>query len=163
MRGAAARLQPRVRSMRVYLASSWRNPIQPAIVHILRRCGLEVYDFKNPHWPERNGGGFAWSDIDPAWSCWTVEAFRTALEHPTAQQGFGLDFEAMKSCDACVVLLPCGRSAHLEGGWFIGQGRPTYILSADGEEPELMYLMADGIMSDPFEVALALGGKVPES
>ncbi len=46
--------------------------------------------------------------------------------------------------DACVLLLPCGRSAHLELGWFVGQGKATCILhSHEMMEPELMSKMVD--------------------
>ena len=45
----------------------------------------------------------------------------------------------MKWADACVLVLPCGRSAHLEAGWFVGAGKPLHILQLDREEPELMY------------------------
>ena len=34
--------------MKIYVASSWRNLLQPGIVLALRRCGHEVYDFRNP-------------------------------------------------------------------------------------------------------------------
>ena len=33
-------------SRRIYLASSWRNPAQPAFVKHLREAGHEVYDFR---------------------------------------------------------------------------------------------------------------------
>ena len=33
---------------KIYVASSWRNPHQPAIVEELRVAGHEVYDFRNP-------------------------------------------------------------------------------------------------------------------
>ena len=48
----------------------------------------------------------------------------------------------MEWADAFVLLMPCGRSAHLEAGWAIGAGKPTAILLSAGE-PELMYKMAD--------------------
>lgn len=149
--------------MKVYVASSWRNAGQPGIVHILRRCGIEVYDFRNPHHPARGGGGFAWSEIDPNWKLWTVAEFVEALDNPIAIVGYNYDFHAMNEADACVLVLPCGRSAHLEAGWFIGAGRPCFILSMDGEEPELMYKMATLVTSDIFAIVDALGGKVPES
>ena len=38
--------------------------------------------------------------------------------------------------------MPCGRSAHLEAGWAIGQDKPTCILLCDKQDPELMYKMA---------------------
>jgi hypothetical protein len=55
------------------------------------------------------------------------------------------DFSAMRWADTCVMLLPSGRSAHLELGWMAGAGKRTCILTQDGEEPELMALLADKI------------------
>jgi nucleoside 2-deoxyribosyltransferase len=49
--------------------------------------------------------------------------------------------DALEDCDACVLVMPCGRSAHLEAGFAIGAGKPTAILISEGE-PELMYKMA---------------------
>jgi nucleoside 2-deoxyribosyltransferase len=101
--------------------------------------GHEVYDFKNPC---KGDHGFHWSEIDPDWQQWTPKAFRSALLHPIAAAGFKSDFDAMKWADAGVLVLPCGRSAHLEVGYFIGAGKPLLILLAPGE-PELMYNMAN--------------------
>ncbi len=100
--------------MKIYVASSWRNDIQPHVVEALRKAGHEVYDFKNPR-PGDNG--FHWSDIDPDWQDWTPEQFIEGLRHPIAASGFASDMDALRDCDACVLVLPCGRSAHLEAGW----------------------------------------------
>ena len=78
--------------MKIYVASSWRNLLQPGIVHALRRCGHEVYDFKNPRPGDH---GFAWSAIDPDWERWTVEQYRDALKHPVAQAGYASDIDAL--------------------------------------------------------------------
>jgi hypothetical protein len=51
----------------------------------------------------------------------------------------------MAWADAFVMVLPCGRSAHLELGWACGKGKRTIILALDYNEPELMYLEADAI------------------
>ena len=135
---------------RIYLASSWRNPDQPALVETLRGLGHEVYDFRNPR---PGDSGFAWGEIDPEWLAWTPRPFRDRLAHPVAQAGFASDFEAMEWADTFVLLLPCGRSAHLEAGWAIGAGKPTAILlHEDKFEPELMYLMSDLIACDVAEV-----------
>lgn len=124
--------------MKIYVASSWRNERQPEVVEALRAAGHEVYDFKNPA-PGDNG--FHWTEVDGGWQSWTPETFRNALNHPVAQTGFKKDMDALEQCDACVLVMPCGRSAHLEAGYAIGAGKPTAILLADGE-PELMYKMA---------------------
>lgn len=123
--------------MKIYVASSWRNLLQPAIVHLLRRSGHDVYDFKNPA-PGNNG--FAWSEIDPRWQNWTPQEYRDALEHPIAQAGFARDMDALKDCDACVLVLPSGRSASFEFGWAIGNGKSGAVVMFEKCEPELMYL-----------------------
>jgi hypothetical protein len=54
---------------------------------------------------------------------------------------------ALKWCDTCVLVLPCGRSAHLEAGWAAGAGKFTVGLLADGE-PDLMWKMLDYLCWD---------------
>jgi hypothetical protein len=128
--------------MKIYVASSWRNNYQPTVVEALRADGHEVYDFKNP---EEGKGGFHWSDIDPDWKNWTPGQFRKHLKHPIALDGFLTDYKAMEWADVCVLVMPCGRSAHIEAGYFVGHpGKKLLILLSDGE-PELMYGMADRI------------------
>ena len=134
---------------RIYVASSWRNDQQPAIVATLLSAGHEVYDFKNPR-PGQDG--FSWREIDPDWQNWTADQYVQALEHPIACQGYTFDMRAMEWADTCVLVLPCGRSAHLEAGWFAGRGKRTIILTRDGEEPELMALMCNHIVSSVDEV-----------
>ncbi len=97
----------------IYLASSWRNERQPAVLRALRAAGFDVYDFRHPIAGEN---GFGWSEIDPEWRKWNPEQFIAALEEPPAQRGFAFDFSAMNRCQACVLLQPCGDSAHLEWG-----------------------------------------------
>lgn len=138
---------------KIYLASSWRNAEQPAVVEALRAAGHEVYDFRNP---KPDSDGFRWSEIDGGWQSWGPDRFREALKHPVAEEGFGLDFDAMRWADTCVLLLPCGRSAHLELGWAIGAGKRTAIVLAEGHEPELMYKLAKAICLDVPELLSVL-------
>lgn len=140
---------------RIYLASSWRNERQPEAVSQLRELGHKVYDFRNP---EPGDNGFHWSEIDPQWRDWTPAEFRESLQHPVAESGFRKDFESMRWATAFVLLMPCGRSAHLEAGWAIGMGKPTAILLSDGE-PELMYRMAGEVCTNIGEVAMYLAGE----
>lgn len=144
---------------RIYLASSWRNAEQPRVVEWLRYSGHEVYDFRNPP----NGiPGFAWSEIDPHWQAWSAERYRALLTtHPIASRGYVSDLRGMEWADTCILLLPCGRSAHLEAGWFAGRGKRTIIWTRDGEEPELMALMAHHICTNGDEVLRALSEGSP--
>lgn len=133
----------------IYLASSWRNPHQPRVVGLLRSDGHVVYDFRHPG---PGDDGFAWSDIDSTWQEWAPIRFRRALTHPLAEAGFRSDFGAMERADTCVLLLPCGRSAHLEAGYFCGAGKEVFIVLDALNEPELMYKMATHICVDISEL-----------
>lgn len=137
---------------RIYAASSWRNPHQPWMVDLLRQHGHQVYDFRNPP----HAAGFKWADIGLSLPC-TAEDYRAALlTQPRAAQGFNADFAAMRWADIGLLILPAGRSAHLELGWMAGAGKRTLILTQDGEEPELMALLADTICISPEEVIAEL-------
>ena len=43
------------------------------------------------------------------------------------------------AADATILVLPCGRSAHLELGYAAGLGQITGVLMNGPDEPELMY------------------------
>lgn len=179
----------------VYVASSWRNPIQPVVCAALTAAGIGHYDFRNPpegagFWVEpfvlrgqcehcgrrivhstMRAMGYAgrdltnhsdqplWRHLDATVSCewggvsaaapkkgsdWVdVGTYRWMVDHPRAIEGFNADFGAMQRADTFVLVLPCGKSAHLELGWAVGAGKRTAILLEDPVEPELMYRMVD--------------------
>ena len=137
--------------MSVYVASSWRNDYQDIIVQTLRGSGFKVYDFKNP---SEGDTGFHWSEIDPEWRSWSTAQYRQGLTHPLADAGYGTDMTALDKCGACVLVLPCGKSAHLEAGWACGRGKAVFALipSPEWPEPELMYKMFDGVTSEIYEI-----------
>lgn len=130
----------------IYVASSWRCRRHPIVVKALRGCA-DVYNFREP---VPGGSGFSWSEIDPEWKEWDAHRYIAALDHPVAVEGFRADENALRACDACVLVLPCGRSAHLEAGVVVGSCKPLAILLDPEEriEPELMYAMADVVTDD---------------
>ncbi len=138
------------RPLKIYVASSWRNLRQPTVVTVLRKEGHHVYDFRNPG-PGQHG--FSWSEIDPNWKRWTPAEFREALQHPAAKRGFGFDMRALASAEATVLVLPCGRSAHIELGYAVGAGQRTFVLcDSTLDEAELMYLMNTRVCLDIDEI-----------
>ena len=141
------------RELKVYVASSWRNLLQPAIVTMIRRMGHKVYDFRNP----RPGDvGFSWREIDPNWQQWSPTEYREAMKHPVAERGYNLDIEALRACDVCVLVLPSGRSASWEFGYACGQGRRGIVVMFEACEPELMY-REQTIVTSPDELFDAFG------
>jgi hypothetical protein len=85
-------------------------------------------------------------------------AFRDrVLQHPIAQEAFAFDMDALRDAEATVLLLPCGRTAHLELGFAVGAGQRTLVLLDNPiSEPELMYLMTTKICTDLVEVLVGL-------
>lgn len=142
----------------IYVASSWRNTRQPDVVRILRALDTDVYDFRNPS----EATGFSWREVKPDYDGpahagevrqkgedWvSASEYLAMVHHDRAQSGFKSDMDALRDCDSCIMVLPCGKSAHLELGWAIGAGKRTAILLEDPIEPELMYLAADHLISD---------------
>lgn len=127
--------------MKIYVASSWKNRFQPGVVARLRAEGHECYDFRNPN-GEGENTGFGWQQIDPKWMHWTPAQYKQALTHAAAQKGFEADERGMIRADACVLVVPSGRSAHVEFGWMLGRGQLGYVLlSEEGFDPDLMYLL----------------------
>lgn len=125
---------------KIYVASSWRNNYQQDVVRALRGAGHEVYDFKNPR---PNDYGFQWSEIDPDWQDWNTIEYFECLKHPIADSGFASDMNALSECDVCVLVLPSGRSAHIEAGFAAGAGKKLIVMIPEKIEPELMYKMTD--------------------
>lgn len=133
--------------MKIYVASSWRCQYQPEAVQRLRDLGHEVYDFRGAGdgWnPEQGAGGFAWSEVDPNWQSWPADVPRylRGLEHPRAIEGYNRDMDALKKADACILVNPCGQSAHAELGFASGAGKLTAAWCPAIREPDLMLKMA---------------------
>lgn len=127
---------------RIYVASSWRNKYFPEVVTRLREAGHEVYDFRNP---PHGGAGFHWTDVDPDAPNWTYAQYAEGLHHPLAERQFQADIDALTWADTCVLVLPCGRSAHTEAGWMAGAGKRVLAYIPEMLEPELMYKLFDAV------------------
>lgn len=146
--------------MKVYVASSWRNELQPSVVAACRAAGHETYDFKNP---AEGDVGFSWRQLPgrPREE-WDAEYFaQVVLDEPVAARGFELDMTALRAADACLLVLPCGRSAHLELGFAVGRSKLTIVLMPHLDEPELMSRMCDYVATSLDEALLCLSSKRP--
>lgn len=150
----------------VYVASSWRNPMQQMVVETLRAASIDCYDFRAPE----GGTGFSWREVKTSMesipagfigakgSDWEErDEYLRMIAHPRAVEGFEADFAAMNKADTFVMVLPCGKSAHLELGWAIGAGKRTAILLENPVEPELMYRGADYLARNMMDLLGWLG------
>ena len=140
------RLSPIGSPYDVYVASSWRNRYFPEVVELIRAAGLSAYDFREQ--------GFSWGAVDPSRGMSPnrapvdIHKHAELLEHPLAAEHFALDADALENAQATVVVLPCGRSAHLELGYAIAGAQHTAVYMPEPQEPELMYRYCDLITDD---------------
>lgn len=117
----------------------------------LRALGHDVYDFRGSGtgWGEVQGadGGFHWSEVDPEWQTWPgdIPRYLQGLEHPRAIEEFNRDMDALRRADACILVNPCGQSAHAELGWAAGAGKLTAAWCPAIREPDLMLKLAGHI------------------
>jgi len=137
--------------LRIYLASSWRN--SDAVLSILK-C-FRAYGLNADCFCDQESGriGFNIKDCleQSGHSLYEVDAI-SALEHPAVKQQFKIAFAEDKKwldwANCVVMLMPCGRSAHLEAGYMKGKGGLFYIYwMADLPKGEFdnMYQFADGM------------------
>ena len=143
--------------LKIYLASSWQNKEYEQVLNTLRLEGYETYDFKHPddfkHPENKELSSFGWEKLDKEYNRWTCSDFKKALNHPETIKAFQKDFQAMQEADLCVLLLPCGRSAHSEAGWMKGNGKKVFILDlSENPKPELMYRMYDDYLTETQEL-----------
>lgn len=134
---------------KIYVASSWRNMFYEDVVLKLREFGHEVYDFRNP---PHGKGGFMWKNLDPDFENWSVTDYKEGLKHPASELQFQTDLDALNWADTCLLVLPCGRSAHTEAGWMKGMGKKTIVYIPQMQEPELMYKLFDLVSDDLEEI-----------
>jgi hypothetical protein len=55
---------------------------------------------------------------------------------------------ALRACDVCVYVMPCGVSASLEAGWASGAGKVLIVYVPGLREPDLMVKIADLVTDD---------------
>ena len=109
----------------IYVIGSLRNETVPTVSSWLRSTGLEVFDDWFAAGPE----------ADDYWKAYEVAKgndYRSALSGHAAQHVFNFDKHHLDRVDAGLLVLPAGRSGHLELGYTIGRGKPGFIL-LDGD------------------------------
>jgi hypothetical protein len=120
----------------LYLIGSLRNPEVPAIAQAIEHVfGCEVFASWFAAGP---GADDAWRDYERA----RGNTFEEALRGHAATHVFAFDEEHLTRADAGLLILPAGKSAHLEAGIMIGERKPVWILRDDPERWDIMYQFA---------------------
>lgn len=119
----------------IYLIGSLRNEQVPVVGSKLRSIGWEVFDDwfgAGPHADD------AWRDYEKG----RGRSYQEALRGYAAKHVFAFDKYHLDRCDAALLVLPAGRSGHLELGYQSGRGKRTYILLDDPERWDVMVQFA---------------------
>ena len=152
---------------RIYVSSSWKNELQPKIVALLREHGHKVYDFRHPN--GRNDRN-VWEEITESLNLSIAyqqgiilpDNYDRMLSDQRVRDRFDDHFKAMNDADTCVLLLPCGRSSHVEAGYMAGAGKRVFVYDTGTHvTPELMYLTFDGYFHDKKALLEALAEDIP--
>jgi hypothetical protein len=107
--------------LKIYLIGSLKNPKIPFFGNRLRELGFDTFD-------EWFGAG---KQADTTWRLYETargRSYEEALYSYAATNIFQFDLRHMKEADIAVLMLPAGRSGHLEFGYMVGQGKLGYVL-----------------------------------
>ena len=123
----------------IYLVGSLRNLKIPLIGQKIREAGFEVFD----EW------FCAGPEADDHFKKYHVELgipYDQALKGYAAKHIFEFDKKHLDRADMAVLIMPAGRSGHLELGYMVGKGKPSFVLLEEGTERwDLMLQFANGV------------------
>ena len=137
----------------IYLIGSLRNPQVPVIANQLRAEGFEVFDDWMAAGPEADD---KWRDYERG----RGHSFQEALRGFAARNVYLFDRRHLERADSVVLVLPAGKSGHLELGWAIGRGKRGHILlDSDPDRFDVMYQFADSVCGSVEELIKCLGTK----
>lgn len=123
----------------VYLIGSLRNPVVPETANKLRVAGYEVFDDWYAAGEEADD---KWRDYEKG----RGHSYIEALRGHAAGHVFEYDKEHLTRAEHVILVLPGGRSAHLELGWAIGRGKRSYVILDSYERWDVMYKFVDGVV-----------------
>lgn len=133
------------KKLKVYLIGSLRNPEVPKLAQKLRALGFDVFDDWYAAGPEADD---KWRDYEKG----RGHTYQQALLGYAADHVYRFDLKHLDDCDIAILMLPAGKSGHLELGYIIGQGKPGYILLDNPERWDVMYLFAKGVFNSFWEL-----------
>ncbi len=138
-----------IKNLKIYLIGSLRNPQTPEIAKEIRRLGFNVFDDWYAAGPEADD---KWRDYEIG----RGHSYREGLQGYAADHVYQFDKKHLDDCDIAILLMPAGKSAHLELGYIIGKGKIGYILPDNPERWDVMYLFAKGVFNNLKELKTEL-------
>ena len=135
---------------KVYIGGALANPEIVRITALLQDNGISAFS----EWYTPG------AEADVKWRDYEIALgydYRTALKRPAAVNTFTFDKRHIDECDTFLMVLPCGKSAHMELGYAIGKGKRGIIyMPNEPERWDVMYGFADRIVMTDKELLEAL-------
>jgi len=139
--------------MRVYLTGSLRNPRVRELANDLRESGFEVFDDWHAAGPKADD---IWQDYEEG----RGRTYPEALDGHAAWHTYLYDKHHIDHCDVLVLVMPAGKSSHLELGYAKGVGKRTVVFFQDGYPArwDVMYRFADTVTDSQTDLVEYLCG-----
>jgi hypothetical protein len=129
---------------KLYLVGSLRNELIQEYACLLREDGHDVFDDWHGAGPKADD---CWRDYEK----YRGRPYIEALRGKAPQMIMNFDRSNILASDTVIMVLPAGKSGHLELGLAIGAGKRTHILlDKDYDRWDVMYAMANEV-HDSFE------------
>jgi nucleoside 2-deoxyribosyltransferase len=144
--------------MKLYLIGSLRNSAIPSLAEQLRSLlpGWEVFDDWHAAGEKADD---EWMRYEQARGHGLIDA----LDGHAANHVYEFDKHHLDTSDAVCLVLPAGKSGHLELGYCVGRGIPSFILlDRDPERFDVMYRFATEVVPDVETLVQAVLDHQPE-
>ena len=123
-----------------YIASRWRNKKKVSeLAKQIEEKGRKVYNFV-----EGDGAQYELKEMENKHG---AEEFMKEYESipnwkndPKVREIFDVDMGAIKQSEKLILLLPAGKSSHIEAGTAYGMGKPCIVIG-EQKETESLYLI----------------------
>ncbi len=137
----------------IYLISSLKNDDVPEISNkIEEETGVEVFDSWYSPGPNADDH---WKEYEEA----RGRSYEEALKHYAGKHVFEFDKFHIDRATIGLLILPSGKSAHLELGYMIGKGKRCYVLMDVPDRWDVMYQFTTGIYFNMEDLIKELKGE----
>lgn len=123
-----------MKDKKIYLIGSLRNEEVPKVANEIRKLGFNVFDDWFAAGPEADDW---WKTYEQGRN----HTYAQAMDGFAADHVFQFDKHHLDTSDIVILMLPAGKSGHLELGYSIGKGKIGYILLDDKKDRwDVMYM-----------------------
>jgi nucleoside 2-deoxyribosyltransferase len=127
---------------RIYLIGSLRHNGVRELANRIRKHGFTVFD----DWHS------AGTHADEIWQAYEKQRghdYLIGIRNEHARNVYNFDLGNINKSDTGLLLMPAGKSAHLELGYMLGQGKRGYVLfEGEPERWDVMYQFATDLFMD---------------